>query len=70
MTSPCPVCGSHGWRDIESAPKDGRMLTFSDEWGVAEALRFDDGTFGLATFNGTTKTFFPTMWQPLPGAPK
>lgn len=58
-----------GWLPIDTMPKCGRVLIVDAECGVAEAFRFDDGHWGLATFNGSIKHAKPLMWQPMPTRP-
>jgi len=54
---------------MENAPKSGCAILLDPKWGVCEGTKFDDGTWGLATFNGTTKKAYPTAWRPLPTPP-
>lgn len=58
-----------GWLPIESAPKLGGAIINDPKWGVCEGTRFADGSWGLATFNGSTKKAHPTHWRPLPAPP-
>jgi len=58
------------WRPIETAPKDGNILGYSWKWGVSEIMCHADGTFSLATFNGSIKYAHPTHWMPLPAPPQ
>jgi hypothetical protein len=56
------------WRDdMENAPR--RCIIFDKRWGVTEALRFDGGRWGMATFNGQIIQANPEKWQPLPTPP-
>ncbi len=66
------LVGLEGWRAIETAPTIGHMLVFHERHGedlVSEAFRFDNGKFGLATFNGSIMNCEPTHWRPLPASP-
>jgi len=59
------------WRPIdENTPKTGHMIGYSWKWGVAEIMRYDDGHFGLATFNGNVMVARPIKWMPLPSIPE
>ena len=63
-----------GWRDIESAPKDGTTLIGFDAsreyepeegLGAVEFMRFLDGSW----LDPCTHTMKPTHWMPLPPPP-
>jgi hypothetical protein len=63
-----------GWRDIATAPKDGRVvLVFSAArcvWSVVSAQwRQDWPNGGWDTINKHTTPIVPTHWMPLPPAP-
>jgi hypothetical protein len=58
-----------GWRDIATANRGQKVIIYDPRWGVTEGLMMDDGTWGLATFNGQIMKASPTHWMPLPPAP-
>lgn len=58
------------WRDVKTAPKIGHAIIYDPRWGVCEGNRYDDGHWGLATFNGQITEAHPTHWMPLPDVPK
>jgi hypothetical protein len=58
-----------GWRDIATANRGQKVIIHDPRWGVTEGLMMDDGTWGLATFNGQIMKASPTHWMPLPPAP-
>lgn len=74
-----PPKGGEGWRDIESAPKDGRhvLLYFpKGYWGDDRNIAIGFWGQGNDWFEGESDsrsmTEFgsqPTKWQPLPAAP-
>lgn len=62
------VAQGQGWRPIESAPRDGLLLTFHPRFGQ-RILRPDPHNAGwyLDETGGPTRE--ATHWQPLPAAP-
>lgn len=68
--SSSPPEGLRGWRDIETAPKDGtEILTFSDRMGLGTmVLYWADGYWREKT-NGLGLKYGPTHWMPLLPAP-
>lgn len=57
------------WQPIETTPPGRNVLVYDPRWGVAEAMHFANGDWGLATFNGSVKKANPTHWMPLPEPP-
>lgn len=73
--SPLPAVEG-GWREIESAPKDGtRFLTFDDHYGVRMGRAFiradHDDWLSYVDCNGNSSKggIRATHWQPLPTPP-
>lgn len=64
-----PVAPAEGWQPIETAPQRKKVIIHDPKWGVTEGLLFEDGKWGLATFNGQVMKANPTHWMPLPAAP-
>lgn len=63
----------HGWRLIESAPKDAQVLvTWGPTWATGhphiEVCECSDGIW-FYSFDGDSPTQAPTHWMPLPSNP-
>lgn len=58
------------WRTMESAPKDGaRILISSSKYGEVCEAKFENGTWIVATFNGSGgHDDSPIAWMPLPAS--
>lgn len=68
--SSSPPEGLRGWRDIETAPKDGtEILTFSDRMGLGTMVLYWADGYWREKANGLGLKYEPTHWMPLPVAP-
>jgi hypothetical protein len=60
-----------GWRDIESAPKDGtRVLVFSPLDKAIFACGFENGMWQTGVWRANNNAGQPTHWMPLPTPPE
>jgi hypothetical protein len=61
--------GGAGWRPIETAPYEKRVLVYCTRWGVTEAFQYREAgwkSYGVGGSYGCE----PTHWQPLPSPPE
>lgn len=57
-----------GWRDMESAPKDGTDILIHDD-GAITVVFWDGDCWRHPYKGGKTRWDHPTAWQPLPATP-
>ena len=62
-----------GWQPIETAPKNNtEVLVYSKEFGVAKAVRFDEGSYEVVTEQTCCRDYYKdvTHWMQLPEPPE
>jgi hypothetical protein len=61
-----------GWRDIETAPKDGRTILAYNAVTGAYTTAFKDDEWPLGFWGGQLGQWFPrpSHWMPLPAPPE
>jgi hypothetical protein len=58
------------WRSEPAPTKSGTHIIVNDErFGVGEAMLFDNGAWGLASFNGQIIEAKFSQWMPMPALP-
>ena len=63
------------WQPIATAPKDGRYILFTCDWGVGPRIvvgwwdSLADGWYATPCVKGL-KALTPVHWMPLPDPPK
>jgi hypothetical protein len=69
-TCNCAVCANHGWRQIETAPKDGTTVLVADtiDGSISLACCLSGGWYLAGDDDYAIST--PTHWQPLPLPPE
>ena len=71
-TSPAVAGGqASGWQPMETAPADGEVLLYTEEWGGVVAFLNRNWGKGAPFWDAgfDTPTLTPTYWHPMPPRP-